>query len=116
MHSRYEILDVLNNINHRFCFIGHTHVPFICARKQGALQMIDPHHPTAIEPDRSYLINVGSVGQPRDGDPRASYCIYDSDAESVELFRLTYDIETTKQKILDAGLPERLAERLDYGK
>jgi len=63
-----------------------------------------------------YFINVGSVGQPRDGDPRAAYCIYDSDELTVELFRLDYDIEATQAKIREAGLPERLAERLDYGK
>ena len=62
------------------------------------------------------FVFVGCVGQPRDGDPRASYCVYDAKNETVELIRINYDIETTQKKILEAGLPERLAERLDYGK
>ena len=117
VHSRYEILDVLNNINHRFCFIGHTHVPFICARKQGALQMIDPHHTTAIEPDRSYLINVGSVGQPRDGDPRACFLLWDQSAATftLELIRTDYDIAAAQDAILAAHLPHFLAQRLSIG-
>ena len=69
-----------------------------------------------LEIGNRYFINVGSVGQPRDGDSRAAYCIYDSDDLTVELFRLEYDIEKTKSKIREAGLPERLAERLDHGK
>jgi len=97
------------------CFHGHTHVPVVFVDDGGGIEHGTFDH-LKLEPGLKYFINVGSVGQPRDGDPRASYCIYDSDAESVELFRLDYDIETTKQKILDAGLPERLADRLDFGK
>jgi diadenosine tetraphosphatase ApaH/serine/threonine PP2A family protein phosphatase len=97
------------------CFHGHTHVP-VAFVDDG----FDIEHGTfehlKLEPGSRYFINVGSVGQPRDGDPRASYCIYDSVEESVELFRLPYDIGTAQQKIRDAGLPERLAERLEFGK
>jgi len=97
------------------CFHGHTHVPVVFVDDGVSIE-----HATftnlKLEPGSRYFINVGSVGQPRDGDPRASYCIYDSEAESVELFRLPYDIEAAQQKIRDAGLPERLADRLDFGK
>ena len=97
------------------CFHGHTHVPVVFVDDG-----VDIEHGTftnlKLEPGNRYFINVGSVGQPRDGDPRASYCVYNSDEESVELFRLPYDIETTQRKIIEAGLPERLAERLEFGK
>ena len=65
---------------------------------------------------RKYFINVGSVGQPRDGDPRASYVIYDMINNSIELRRINYDFVTTQQKILERGLPERLASRLAIGR
>ena len=65
---------------------------------------------------QEYFINVGSVGQPRDGDPRAGYAIYDLEAGTIELRRLEYDFEKTQAKILDAGLPERLANRLALGR
>jgi len=69
-----------------------------------------------IEAGRKYFINVGSVGQPRDGNPRAAYVIYDMDEGSVELRRLDYDIPAAQAKIMAAGLPPRLAERLALGK
>ena len=61
-------------------------------------------------------INVGAVGQPRDNNPKCAYVIYDMDAQTIELRRLDYDIETAQKKIRAAGLPERLAERLAYGR
>ena len=63
-----------------------------------------------------YFINVGSVGQPRDGDPRACYVCYDVKNREMEWRRLEYDIETAQKKIRAAGLPERLASRLGLGK
>jgi diadenosine tetraphosphatase ApaH/serine/threonine PP2A family protein phosphatase len=65
---------------------------------------------------KKYFINVGSVGQPRDGDSRAAYTIYDEAKRRVELRRISYDIEKTQKKIRDVGLPERLAKRLELGK
>lgn len=61
-------------------------------------------------------MNVGSVGQPRDGNPKCAYVIYDMDEQTIELRRLDYDIATAQAKIRAAGLPERLAERLALGK
>ncbi len=72
-----------------------------------------------INPDGKTLVNVGSVGQPRDEDPRASFAIYDSkgpDGPTVYLHRLPYDIKAAGKKIIDAGLPEALAIRLELGK
>jgi diadenosine tetraphosphatase ApaH/serine/threonine PP2A family protein phosphatase len=69
----------------------------------------------AIVPDRKYLLNPGAVGQPRDGDPRAAYCIYDSAMRVVEFYRVDYDIRAVQEKILASGLPEELAFRLASG-
>jgi diadenosine tetraphosphatase ApaH/serine/threonine PP2A family protein phosphatase len=68
-----------------------------------------------LERDATYLINPGSVGQPRDNDPRAAYCVYDPEARLVTFCRAGYDIARAQQKILDAGLPDTLALRLSLG-
>jgi diadenosine tetraphosphatase ApaH/serine/threonine PP2A family protein phosphatase len=69
-----------------------------------------------IESGRKYFINVGSVGQPRDGDWRAAYCLYDSEENFIELHRVKYDLDTAQKKIIKAGLPRLLAERLAMGR
>ena len=61
------------------------------------------------------IINPGGVGQPRDGDPRASYAIYDSEARQIRLYRVSYDIDATQAKMIECGLPMPLAARLTYG-
>jgi len=72
--------------------------------------------PIKTEPGKKYFINVGAVGQPRDGNPKASYVVYDVHEGTIEIRRLDYDIPAVQAKIRAAGLPERLAERLAYGK
>ncbi|MFC5051263.1 metallophosphoesterase family protein [Rubritalea spongiae] len=109
--------DAMSNFSYQFtqvCFHGHTHVPRVFVRGT-RVQEVDPES-VAIEPGMKYFINAGSVGQPRDGDWRASYCIYDTDSKIVTFRRLEYDIETTQKKILDAGLPKILADRLATGR
>jgi diadenosine tetraphosphatase ApaH/serine/threonine PP2A family protein phosphatase len=69
-----------------------------------------------VEPGKKYFVNVGAVGQPRDGNPKAGYVIYDMNEGSIELRRLDYDIAKAQRKILEAGLPQRLADRLAVGK
>ena len=69
-----------------------------------------------VEQNKRYLVNVGSVGQPRDGDHRAAYVIYDTENDMIQLYRLDYDLDKAQEKIRVAGLPERLAERLSVGK
>jgi diadenosine tetraphosphatase ApaH/serine/threonine PP2A family protein phosphatase len=69
-----------------------------------------------IDPSQKYLINVGSVGQPRDQDWRAAYCIYDTERHEVELRRVEYDLRGAQAAILAAGLPEKLATRLEQGR
>jgi diadenosine tetraphosphatase ApaH/serine/threonine PP2A family protein phosphatase len=69
-----------------------------------------------VEPGKKYFVNVGAVGQPRDGNPKAGYVVYDMDEGTIELRRLDYDIPTAQKKIMEAGLPQRLADRLALGK
>ena len=96
------------------CFFGHTHVAGAFVRDEGVKRVkVDQ---LMIEPGKKYFINTGSVGQPRDGDPRAAYCIYHVENNVVEQRRIKYDVETAQRKILDAGLPPLLAERLKLGR
>lgn len=96
------------------CFFGHTHVAGAFVRDDG-VERIRVEKLT-IEPGKKYFINAGSVGQPRDGDWRAAYCIYHADKDYVEQRRVKYDIGATQKKIMEAGLPRLLAERLELGR
>jgi len=96
------------------CFHGHTHCPMVYEKQLGAVYRIDAQDFT-LPIGRKYFINVGSVGQPRDGDPRASYVLYSPQTRKVYFRRLEYDIEAAQAKIREAGFPARLAERLAIG-
>lgn len=96
------------------CFHGHTHCPMIYEKSLNGVFRIDPQDFT-LPIGRKYFVNVGSVGQPRDGDPRAAYVIYDPKARQIRYRRLEYDIEAAQARIRKAGLPERLAARLAVG-
>ncbi len=96
------------------CFYGHTHVPIVFEKDNNVIRKT--YTTFNIQTGKKYFINVGSVGQPRDGDPRAAYVIYDFNDKEVKLRRVLYDIEATQKKIRDNGLPERLAARLAEGK
>lgn len=100
--------------NTSVCFFGHTHVPVAFIRD--SVVRGGTYSKFRVEPGRKYFVNVGSVGQPRDNNPKAAYAIYDLDEGSIELRRLDYDIPKAQAKIRAAGLPERLAERLAFGK
>ena len=84
-------------------------------RNEANIGKPDPDPLISIQKGWKYLINIGSVGQPRNKDPRASFAIYDTEANTVTRLRLTYDIATAQKKIREAGLPERLALRLERG-
>lgn len=100
--------------NTPICFFGHTHVPVAFVRD--TVVRGGTYSKFKIEAGKKYFINVGSVGQSRDGVPKATYVIYDAVEQSIELRRLDYDMSVTQKKILDAGLPPRLAERLALGR
>lgn len=97
------------------CFFGHTHVAGAFVKSDGGVKRVRADQLT-IEPAKKYFINAGSVGQPRDGDPRAAYCIYDTERNIVEQRRLKYDLPAAQKKIIQAGLPRLLAERLELGR
>ena len=113
----FDKLEAESNFNYQttsVCFFGHTHVPLAFEKAddiRGGL-----YTKIRILMGRKYFINVGSVGQPRDGDPRAAYAIYDIQNSEVELRRVAYDFRVTQRKILGAGLPGRAAARLAVGR
>ncbi|MGC3960856.1 MAG: metallophosphoesterase family protein [Verrucomicrobiota bacterium] len=100
--------------NTSVCFFGHTHVPV--AFMKDSVVRGGTYSKFKTEPGKKYFVNVGAVGQPRDNNPKAAYVIYDTVDGTIEIRRLDYDIAAAQKKILAAGLPERLAERLAYGR
>jgi len=102
----------------KILFIGHTHVAAAITRRNFFciyIRMPQDHTVVPVAELNRQIFNCGSVGQPRDGDPRASYLVYDSDRNLVEFYRVAYDIDKAAAKILSAGLPESLALRLAEG-
>ncbi len=99
------------------CFIGHSHIACVFSLRAGRIgrQVPPPADGLKLGPGERHLFNPGSVGQPRDRDPRAAYAILDTQGGQVEHYRVTYDIATASQKILQANLPPLLARRLETG-
>jgi len=100
--------------NTSVCFFGHTHVPVAFVRD--SVVRGGTYSKFRVEPGKKYFVNVGAVGQPRDGNPKAGYVVYDLNDGTIELRRLDYDIPKAQKKIMEAGLPQRLADRLSLGK
>jgi diadenosine tetraphosphatase ApaH/serine/threonine PP2A family protein phosphatase len=102
------------------CLYGHTHLPAIFKVVEGILdgEAPDGDREVVVPLQRGarYLINVGSIGQPRDGDPRAAYGVLDDEAREVRLFRVRYPVEKAQHRILSAHLPASLANRLALGR
>jgi diadenosine tetraphosphatase ApaH/serine/threonine PP2A family protein phosphatase len=121
--AKWNYLFTLNEFEAEFslfdtqvCFVGHSHIPSAVFQDANGYTDFLRENPFPLLKDRKYIINVGSVGQPRDLDPRASYAIYDGNNHSIEIIRLDYNIPLAQQKIVDNGLPEVLAERLLVGR
>ncbi len=109
-------LSAFEDIGTPFCLVGHSHVPFVCRLEGGAPAFrLGTTRPVTLGDGRA-IVNPGSVGQPRDGDPRASYAVYDSDTGMVTHRRVEYDIQATQRKMRELGLPHYLSERLSYGR
>ena len=98
----------------RFCLIGHSHVPLVFENVGGRCALMELPAELRLGENR-LIINPGGVGQPRDGDPRAAYAIYDEDAATIYHYRIPYDIEATQERMVKHGLPIFLAARLSYG-
>jgi diadenosine tetraphosphatase ApaH/serine/threonine PP2A family protein phosphatase len=99
-------------------FFGHTHIPSLFSlegRRLGVMALRGSGGTIRLEAEGRYLINPGSIGQPRDRDPRASYMTYDSDRRLVRWFRIPYPIDRAQDRIRKAGLPGLLADRLAVG-
>ncbi|HEX7319591.1 MAG TPA: metallophosphoesterase family protein [bacterium] len=121
--EQWHYLFALDDFHHQFsafmeqlCFVGHSHIPSAVFQDTNSYTDFLRENPFPLLKKRRYIINVGSVGQPRDLDPRASYAIYDGNNDSLEIIRVEYNIPLAEQKIVKAGLPEVLAERLSAGK
>jgi diadenosine tetraphosphatase ApaH/serine/threonine PP2A family protein phosphatase len=117
-----DALQALTYVDSRLSFFGHTHLQGGFAFRDSTLQILS--RPDAreteltlrIQPESVYLINPGSVGQPRDGDARAAYAIHDAKANAVLYRRVRYDVQKAQAKIRGANLPPVLAERLAMGR
>jgi predicted phosphodiesterase len=109
--------DAMSNFSYQFtqvCFHGHTHVPRVYIKDSKVHEVAAES--VVVEPGAKYFINAGSVGQPRDGDWRSCYAIYDIESRLIVFRRIEYDLAKTQKKIIDAGLPPMLAERLADGR
>lgn len=115
-----DAVRALKVANRPLCLFGHTHYPVTFELSADSLDSIGsasaPQMQVQMKDGCKYLINPGSVGQPRDGDPRAAYAIVDTKQHRVELYRVRYAVEETQAKIIKAGLPEVLAQRLAVGR
>jgi predicted phosphodiesterase len=100
----------------RFAFFGHTHRPMVFTHLTGRpVRMFNPGPDLITAPGRKYIINPGSVGQPRNGDPRAHYLLFDTEDGHITFKRIKYDITAAQERILAAELPPSLAARLSQG-
>ena len=121
-----DAYEILHQVPVPVTFFGHTHVQRCSLLEEsGQGRTFPPAYKSAkgrqtatleLGPKTKYLINPGSIGQPRDGDPRAAFLIYDTDALVITFYRVPYDIALAQEKIFAAGLPERLAVRLEEGR
>jgi diadenosine tetraphosphatase ApaH/serine/threonine PP2A family protein phosphatase len=98
----------------RICFFGHSHAPFVFHENGGVKYSEEPE--VVVEAGRRALVNVGSVGQPRDGDPRSCFVTLDTEERRVRFHRVWYDVEEAGQAIRKVGLPRVLADRLRFGR
>ena len=115
-----DAIRALKCSNRQLCLFGHTHYPVTFELSADHFDSAGPASAAemrlVLRDGSKYLVNPGAVGQPRDNDPRAAYAIADTKAKCVELFRLRYPVEVTQAKIIEAGLPEVLAQRLAVGR
>ncbi|MCI0652046.1 MAG: metallophosphatase family protein [Planctomycetes bacterium] len=114
IQTSYDAFLTMQKMQNSLCFIGHSHVPIAFLLKDVITFSLEPE--VLLAGLAKVIVNVGSVGQPRDNNPLASFAVYDVKEARVDIHRIPYDIEKSAEKILEAGLPEFLAERLMVGR
>ena len=102
-------------VEDRICFVGHSHVPLAAERGESGPARLN-EFPFTVKDGMHYLVNVGSVGQPRDSDPRSAFATYDTETRALALHRVEYPVALAQEKIHAAGLPAFLAARLAKGR
>lgn len=116
VYNALDAEDAFVTFKQRLCLIAHTHCPAIFVKRADTPVVRELSSQVTLHPGSRYIINCGSVGQPRDGDPRASYGIFDESCSQYYLVRVDYDVASVKKKILQAGLPDFLAHRISVGR
>lgn len=116
MIDEYSARESFRLLETNICFVGHSHVAGIFIKDKDKRICYREDDSIDIKDEFKYIVNVGSVGQPRDGNPKAAYYIYDTDKKEVQIKRVSYDIEATRKKIIAAGLPRFLGDRLLIGR
>ncbi len=114
-----DLDDAEENFNFfetKICLIGHSHTPLIVRKYKEEHASLYPDNRVTLEPDWRYIINIGSVGQPRDGNPKACYLLYDADSAEARLVRVAYDVSAAQGKMKALNLPEYLIERISAGR
>ncbi len=115
LQTLYDVRLAFGHMNTKVCFVGHSHVP-VMFKDSTPIKYFTNEDVFKIPDDNRAIINVGSVGQPRDLDPRACYVLYDSDEHVVSMHRLEYDVRAAAERMLDAGLPATNAARIMVGR
>ncbi|MBM3305990.1 MAG: metallophosphoesterase family protein [Candidatus Aminicenantes bacterium] len=116
--GEFDAAEAFQDIQTPVCFFGHTHFPYVYSSSDGSKEgtFVEGNaFEIRLEKGVRYLINPGSVGQPRDRNSRAAFAVYDTDTRIVKFLRVEYDIEGAKKRIIAEGLPPALAERLSLG-
>lgn len=116
MFNSGNALETFEVMRTGVCFVGHTHVAGVFIQDSTGGISFNAKPVILIEKNRKYIVNVGSVGQPRDNNPKAAYCVFDTGAMTVEIKRVVYDAAAARRKILNAGLPHFLADRIMVGR
>jgi diadenosine tetraphosphatase ApaH/serine/threonine PP2A family protein phosphatase len=113
--NSFHVMQAFEQQRQFICFCGHTHIPAIYQLNKHNIDNLSEYNELALNRIRRYLVNVGSVGQPRDHDPRGALALYDSDVMTYRLIRFEYDVAAAQKSIVDAGLPKLCADRLGWG-
>ncbi len=111
--NHFDALLCLQHLTRPVCFVGHSHVPLTFLETDRISVSFEPR--TQLTDGHRAIVNVGSVGQPRDQDPKAAFAVYDTRTRAIDVTRVEYEIEKAARKILDAGLPPMNASRIKLG-